>query len=281
MTEKPKEQELVDYIYGSMTKEEKLMFEKKLEQHPELQTELEELMQTQSLLGQVDDAEVIAPGFKEFSLWKHKWGEIPRAVWAISSIAASLLLLMTLGYFTNFGMQISREGFQLGYGNMSNAASIEEADVYLVKKEIDALLDAKILAARIDWEKELDGTENTFQQQFAAHKSTQEEQISHLSQQDKSLTDEQILNFVAQMKDENKQQIANLFNATLQEQDKYVQQVLSEFAKYLNEQRQEDLKMIQANFMELRSNTDERQYETEKILTSIITTVNNQNSAGR
>lgn len=281
MTKKPNEQEFIDYIYGSLTKEEKLMFEKKLEQHPELQTELEELMKTKSLLGQVDDEEVIAPDFKEFSLWKPKRGKIPSAVWAISSIAASLLLLMTLGYFTNFGMQISRDGLQLGYGNMSNAVPIEEANVYLAKEEIEALLDAKVLAARIDWENDLDRAENTFQQQFTAHKTTQEEQISFLSKQDKSLTDEQILKFVDQMKDENKQQIANFFNASLQEQDKYVQQVLSEFAKYLNEQRQEDLKMIQANFMELRSNTDERQYETEKILTSIITTVNNQNSAGR
>jgi hypothetical protein len=111
--------------------------------------------------------------------------------------------------------------------------------------------------------------------------ATQEEQISFLSKQDKSLSDQQILNFVDQMKDENKQQIASFFNASLQEQDKYVQLVLNEFAKYLNEQRQDDLKMIQANFLEMRSNTDERQYETEKILTSIITTVNNQNSAGR
>lgn len=281
MTEKSNEQEFMDYIYGSLTKEEKLKFEKNLEQHPELQLELEELMQTKNILGQVDDEEVIAPDFKEFSIEKPKRRKMPSAVWAISSIAASLLLLMTLGYFTNFGMQISRDGFQLGFGNLSNPTPIEEPNVYLAKEEIDALLDAKLLAARIDWENDLGRAENTFQQQFAAHKVAQKEQISYLAKQDKSLSDEQVLNFVDQMKDDNKQQIANFFNASFQEQDKYVQQVLSEFAKYLNEQRQEDLKIIQANFMELRSNTDERQYETEKILTSIITTVNNQNSAGR
>jgi hypothetical protein len=54
------------------------------------------------------------------------------------------------------------------------------------------------------------------------------------------------------------------------EQRKYTDNLVVEFSKYLQEQRNQDLNMFQARFSKLEQNTDELKTETEQILASIV-----------
>ena len=60
-----------------------------------------------------------------------------------------------------------------------------------------------------------------------------------------------------------------------------MRRILLDFQDYLDNQRQGDLRFIQANMLELKSTSELKQEETDKILANIITTVNNQNSLGQ
>ncbi|HEX8061095.1 MAG TPA: hypothetical protein VF473_09180, partial [Cyclobacteriaceae bacterium] len=54
------------------------------------------------------------------------------------------------------------------------------------------------------------------------------------------------------------------------DQRKYTDNLVIEFSKYLQEQRNQDLNMFQARFSKLEQNTDELKTETEQILASIV-----------
>jgi hypothetical protein len=96
-----------------------------------------------------------------------------------------------------------------------------------------------------------------------------------------SIEDEQILAFIAQLKDENRQMMQTFYQVSADEQQKYMRNILLNFQDYLDERRQEDLQVIQANLLEMQNTSELKQEETDKILASIITTVNNQNSSGQ
>ena len=91
----------------------------------------------------------------------------------------------------------------------------------------------------------------------------------------------QILSFIAQLQDENKKAMQNFYQASADNQQIYMRNILLDFNDYLDEQRKKDLQYIQANMLEIKNTSELKQEETDKILANIITTVNNQNSAGR
>jgi len=55
---------------------------------------------------------------------------------------------------------------------------------------------------------------------------------------------------------------------------------LVDFSKYLQQQRNDDLQVVQSRLNNLEQNTDVFKQETEQILSSIITTVGNNKSIG-
>ena len=79
------------------------------------------------------------------------------------------------------------------------------------------------------------------------------------------------------MQEENRKVIENLFSLSNAQQQRMINDVLVDFSAYLENQRQNDLRLIQANFNGLKDNTETNLKETNQILASIITTVNNQN----
>ena len=62
-----------------------------------------------------------------------------------------------------------------------------------------------------------------------------------------------------------------------QQQD-YFQAVLTEFSDYMENQREEDLRLIRRSLINLQESQEAQKAETDQILANIITTVNNQNN---
>jgi hypothetical protein len=56
--------------------------------------------------------------------------------------------------------------------------------------------------------------------------------------------------------------------------------LLVDFSKYLQQQRSDDLQLVQSRLNNMEKNTNVFRQETEQILSSIITTVGNKNSIG-
>ncbi|HEY0769633.1 MAG TPA: hypothetical protein VGD31_04810, partial [Sphingobacteriaceae bacterium] len=91
-------------------------------------------------------------------------------------------------------------------------------------------------------------------------------------------TQEQIRNYVATMQAENMQQVKDYFQLTSTQQKEYIETLLVDFDKYLQQQRNNDLQLVQTRLHSIEENSNVFQQETEQILTSIISSVGPQNT---
>ena len=276
MSERPSDQQFIDFLYGELPAAEEQLIQKYLKQHPDEAREMEELGYTRTALGLVEDVEVIEPKLDNLNFANSNQRRFPSAFWVVLSIAASIMLLMLVGYLTQFQLSYSDQGLIAGFNTLT--APTEEK---LTRADVEKIMNTRLDAERLAWNENLAGLQTSFQEQLDQNQVVQQSQIARLAKAEKTIPDADILAFVDQLKMENKKQLASFFTVSAQQQDEYMKEVLNEFFKYLGDQRQEDLKLIQANLLEIKSVTDERQQETDKILSSIITTVYTQNSMGR
>jgi hypothetical protein len=69
--------------------------------------------------------------------------------------------------------------------------------------------------------------------------------------------------------------VKDYFTLTSGEQKQYIEGLLVDFAKYLQQQRSDDLRLVQMRLNSIEQNNTVFKQETEQILSSIITTVGN------
>ena len=111
-------------------------------------------------------------------------------------------------------------------------------------------------------------------------RSASSTKIDNLLKESSAASQAQIREFVAGIQTENVKLVKNYFQLSSTEQKQYIEGLLVDFAKYLQQQRNDDLQVVQTQLKSLEQNTDIFKQETEQILTSIISTVGNNNSTG-
>ena len=97
--------------------------------------------------------------------------------------------------------------------------------------------------------------------------------VNELVREASTASQQQIREFVDGIRTENMEQVKDYFKLTSTEQKKYIENLLVDFAQYLQQQRNNDLQLVQTRMNSLEQNTDIFKQETEQILSSIITTV--------
>jgi hypothetical protein len=71
------------------------------------------------------------------------------------------------------------------------------------------------------------------------------------------------------------QLVKDYFKLTASEQKQYIEGLLVDFAKYLQQQQKDEMQLVQVRLSNIEENTNVFKQETEHILTSIISTVGN------
>jgi hypothetical protein len=99
--------------------------------------------------------------------------------------------------------------------------------------------------------------------------------VNQLVHEASTASQQQIRQFVDGVRAENMEQVKDYLKLTSTEQKKYIENLLVDFAQYLQQQRNNDLQLVQTRMNSLEQNTDIFKQETEQILSSIITTVGN------
>jgi hypothetical protein len=274
----PSESEIIDYLYGEMTPEDVIRFEEYLEQNLELKKEVSELRLTQGILPSLKDEEVILPAHFTGKKETEPRQQVSR-IWLYPiSIAASIAALLFIGYLTQFSVTYGEDGFRMAFND-----NTQEKIEALSKEDIDALIESRINLASNKLDNRMAELQTSFASQLDQNKRITEIEIKRVAglQSKSEIGDEQILAFTSQLKDENRKMMQTFYQVSAEEQQKYMSTILTDFNEYLRDQRQEDLRYIQANLRELKDDSDNKQEETDKILANIITTVNNQNSLGQ
>lgn len=274
MNKTAREQEIIDYLYGELDAAEQQLFEAELKRDSQLQEEVERIKSTLGMLSNLEDQEVIEPDLSRLFEPGNKQ-RIPSIAWASLSVAASIALLMLVGYMTNFSASYIDGNFNLAFDTSSEQQQPQD---FLTAAQVNSLIENRLKEESGKWNENFLAVSTELKKQLEESRAVQKEQFARLASQEKQVPDEQILNFVEQLQEANRDQLTVFFEASARDQEQYMQMVLTEFSKYLQDQRKEDIQMLQANFLEMKTSSEEKQRETEKILASIITTVYNQNN---
>lgn len=270
--------DLIAYLYGEMSTEERLNFEREMDSNPELRNEFLELKQVRKGLSQLEDKEVMEP----FFLWgrngaKGRVNPLKRKSLIlykpIIAVAASLVILLLVGYVTQFSISYQENQLYIGFNHPEKTQPVnvlsEEQIRSLVRNEIGQN-SRRILATMND-------TENKVEARFATLESRQQ-QLSNQKLISNTATDKDLQEYYKQLQQANATLMENyLRNATVQQQE-YFQTVMNQFTDYLQDQRKEDLRLIRRNLVNLKENQDQQQQETQLILAALLNNVKNQNN---
>jgi hypothetical protein len=281
MSYKPNEHDLIAYLYGELEPTEKEAVEKYLFEHPEARAELERMKQLRSLLSTVEDKEVIAPPIfvgdhKAIAFWNAPYFK------TIVSIAASLLLVILVARLVGLNMRYQQNELRISFGETSSPApnQANQQVPVLSPAEVQAMINESLnknnLAMQSSWKE----TQQQLDASVSKSLATNSSRIDKLVREASLGSQDQIREFVAGIQTENLQLVKNYFKLSADEQKQYIEGLLVDFSKYLQQQRNDDLQLVQTRLNSLEKNTNVLKQETEQILSSIITTVGKNNSIG-
>ncbi|HET6543035.1 MAG TPA: hypothetical protein VFG46_21260 [Chryseolinea sp.] len=284
MSYKTNENDLMAYLYGELEGSEKEAMDKYLFEHPEARIELERLQQMRSMLGHVKDKEVIAPPIfvgesKQRFIWNAPYLK------TIVSIAASLLLIILVGKLSGMRIQYQESELRISFGgnqvgNDNVAAAAQPTLASLSSEEVQAMINSSLdknnMAMQSSWKE----TQQQLDASITKNLQQNSNKIDKLVRDASAASQDQIRQFVSGMQTENLQLVKNYFKLSADEQKQYIESLLVDFSKYLQQQRNDDLQLVQTRLNSIEKNTDVFKQETEQILSSIITTVGTKNSIG-
>lgn len=275
MNYKPSEQEWMAYLYGELEGQQKENIDQYLLANAAARAELEKFQTLRSMMSSVEDKEVIAPPIfidsnKQRFLWNAPYLKM------IVSIAASLLLIIMVGKLTNTRISVSNNEFRISFGEVISGTSVPKlvtSESQLTAEAVQKMIDAKMNANNIAMQENWKESQQKIDASIKKNLTSNSEQISQLVREAATASQEQIRQYVAGIQSENMQVVKDYFQLTSGEQKKYMEDLLVDFTQYLQQQRANDIQLVQTQLNSLQQNTDIFKQETEQILTSIITTV--------
>lgn len=281
MSYKPDEKDWMAYLYGEMEEEEKKKFDEYIFKDPEARIELEKYQNLRQMLSRAEDKEVIAPPIFIGDDHSSSHGGRKQYFWntpyfrTIVTIAASLLILILAGKFTGTTLSVSGQEFRLTFGERraEEPDRTNTATAALTHDEVQQMINASLERNNKVVQTSLEETQKKLDASIRRNLAQNSGKIDQLVREASSASQEQIRQFVDGIRTENMQQVKDYFQLTSTEQKKYIENLLVDFAKYLQQQRDNDLQLVQTRMNSLEQNTDIFKQETEQILSSIITTV--------
>ncbi len=246
MSYKPDKATLTSYLYGELSKEEHEKVEVYLAGHPDLKKELEEILSMQKLMAGIQDKEIEVPTFiidEKPQVLVTKSRTIDGFIRRTLAVAASISILLVVGYFTSLSIVSSDAGIEISFGeSMETEALTPVFDNEIKSWMISALENnTESLLDKIDkMEEEL---------------SVQSRQLTSISSSTEirkvQLSEELLEQYVKQIKKENRDIILSLMEVSGVNQKRYMDEVMTDFANFMEEQRRNDLLLIEAHLKSL------------------------------
>ena len=260
MSYKPDKGVLIAYLYGELEGREKEKVERYLAETPQARREMDRLQHTRKLMASVKDKEVIAPPIMndgrrfDFSVSYLK---------TILAVAASLVAILVAGKLT--GVQVSASGQELRISFGDQQVMEEPVSATEVRDLIDDRIAQNNAALQQDWQRSQAALDVALQD-LAEHSSRIDELVKRTS----TASEKQISEYVATLQTENMQMIKAYYELTAEEQRQHLEELLVDFAKYLQQQRNDDMMVMEARMNDIQQNTDLFRRETEQVLANII-----------
>ena len=270
MSYKPDESVLMAYLYDELTSDEKLMVENYLQENPEVRKELEQLQHLRTMMAMVEDKEVIAPPIVMEDRKQRFFSNIPY-VKTIMGIAASLLMLMVAGKLLDLQVNYSNSELRLSFeAPVETTVAEQPAHASLSAEEVQRMINESMLQNNQIVQASWNETQKKLDESIHKNLALNSGKISSLVKQASNASQNQIRDYVASLQNQNQQLVKDYFQLTTSEQQKYIESLLVDFSKYLQQQRNNDLEVLQTRLMSVEQDTSVLKEETEQILASII-----------
>ncbi len=272
MSYKPNESDLIAYLYGELSNDQKRLVEDYLANSSEAREELEQLKETRLMLGKLSDKEVIEPVIEFEQSTPHRLviKAERRILRPLLAIAATIILLMVVGYATNTTVSFANSELKIAFGSSGNGAgNTDTIEKYIddriaeTESKLNSDLNSKFVNLREDLGNEL--------------LTEQENQLVMLKQtlsNGSTLQQAELRNLAKQLQEDNLKALADFVAASGENHQEYVNQLLVSFSTFFEEQRIDDLRTIEQTLQTLKEDTDLKYEQTGQILASIVSTVN-------
>ena len=271
MNYKPDESALMAYLYGEVEGDEKEKIEQYLSQNPEAKKDLEKFKVLKSMMRAVADKEVIAPPiFIDPREQPFNWHS--PYLKTVMSIAASLLLIMIVGKITDTRIHYADHELKISFGEVQATKPAETQSVAtLTPIQIQDMINASLTENDLSMQNKWKDSQQKLDASIKKNLLQNSEKLDHLVHDASTASQQQIQGYVAGLQNENMKLVKDYFQLTSTDQKKYIEDLLIDFAKYMKQQQNNDLQVVQARLNNLEKNTDVFKQETEQILSSIMT----------
>lgn len=269
MNYKPDEGTLMAYLYGELDAKETAQVETYFNQYPEERIKFNQLAEVHKLVRHLDDQEVIAPPVfmgegHAARFWKSGTFK------TILSLAASFLLLLVAARLIGPDITYSAGELRISFNSREAKESVIQKSPPLTPEEVQHMINESLVknneVIASEWENNNLAIRASLDKNFASNSAKIDELMKVTSQ----ASQDQIRSFVAGLQQENLQLMKDYLKLSTDDQKTYVEALLVDFSKYLQEQRKQDLQLFQTRMSSIEKNTDQFKQETEQILASII-----------
>lgn len=279
MNYKPHEKDWMAYLYGEMDDTDRRRFDQYILDNPDAHQELQRFQNLRNILSDVEDKEVIAPPIVIGGEPANSAGSRRPLFWntpylrTVVSVAASLLLVILAGKLSDAHLQVSNHGLSLTFGAVPRGPETETIASALSEEEVQQMINASLEKNNLRVEESLEETQRKLDASIRKTLAVNSGNIQKLVSEASLASQQQISEYVETIRSENMQQVKDYFQLTSSEQKQYIENLLVDFAKYLQQQRNDDLRLVQTRMNSIEQDTDLFRQETEQILSSIMTTV--------
>ena len=190
------------------------------------------------------------------------------------AVAASLVVVFLIGYLTNFTITYQDQSLYIGFNGSGNNGS----EVTYTQEQVAQLVNEEIAKNNAYIFSKLTETENNMDTRFAALETSQNTQLTPSYATADVVTRKELDIFLTNVRSNNLKVLQTYLQSSSVQQQDYFQAVLTEFSDFMENQREEDLRLIRRSLINLQEDQQAQKEETDQILASILTTVNNQNN---
>jgi hypothetical protein len=247
MKYKPDESTLTSYLYGELSKDEQAKVKSYLDANPEVMDELKSIQSMQNIMGKLQDKEVAEPSFvfEDPAKIVVVQGSSGNFIKSILAIAASISLLILVGYFTQFQISNKENGWKLSFGQASEQTQASDA---INEENLKNWMQETLAANNESLLNKISEVEDNFGSQTAQLRAVGSgtNQLANYKI-DQGLIDQ----YVDQIAQENRDIILNLLEVSGRTQKQYMDELMTDFARYIESQRQSDLDVIQGHLNSL------------------------------
>ncbi|MCU0354346.1 MAG: hypothetical protein MUD08_11515 [Cytophagales bacterium] len=286
-------QTLIAYLYGELSDAEAAQVRRFLDENPAAKAEWEALSATRRQLQQLPDEPVTEPLI--FSPIATRQPTFAWRNWAAAAAGLVGVVLLAALFNVRISYRDHELAIRFGEGQRSEVRG-QKAENRQVNQKNQVRSEVKNSIAE---NTETSVTDSRLTENVAKTSDTEtlvtiaeleqklQKQIQELRTQQTILaskktggaTNEQTVALLTQLQQENYETMQQLLKLASQQQQQYSQQLLTQFSEYLETQRAEDLEKINAVLTNIVQNTDQKQEQTDYILTQLISKVSEKDKA--